>query len=47
MGRVKVMAVPKEGWRRFFEYAALERETGGSRAGGRYSAVQVRYRLVG
>ena len=27
-GGVKVVAVPREGWRRFFEYAALERETG-------------------
>jgi hypothetical protein len=25
---VNVVAVPREGWRRFFEYAALERETG-------------------
>ena len=47
VGRIKVTAVPKEGWRRFFEYAVLERESGGSRAGGRYSAVQVRYRLAG
>jgi hypothetical protein len=28
VGRVKVTAVPKEGWRRFFEYVVLERETG-------------------
>ena len=28
VGRVKVTAVPKEGWRRFFEYVPLERETG-------------------
>ena len=28
VGRVKVRAVPKEGWRRFFEYVPLERETG-------------------
>jgi hypothetical protein len=27
-GRVKVVAVPREGWRRFFEYVVLERETG-------------------
>ncbi len=27
-GGVTVVAAPKEGWRRFFEYAALERETG-------------------
>ena len=44
-GGVKIMAVPREGWRRFFEYAALERETGVSRAAGTYSAVEVRYRL--
>jgi hypothetical protein len=25
---VKVVAVPRAGWRRFFEYAVLERETG-------------------
>jgi hypothetical protein len=46
-GWVKVVAVPREGWRRFFEYAALERETGVSRAGATYSAVEVRYRLAG
>jgi hypothetical protein len=46
VGRVRVTAVPKEGWRRFFEYAALERETGVSRAGGTYSGVEVRYRLT-
>lgn len=45
VGRVKVRAVPKEGWRRFFEYVSLERETGGSRTGATYSAVEVRYRL--
>jgi hypothetical protein len=28
VGRVQVTAVPKEGWRRFFEYVPLERETG-------------------
>jgi site-specific DNA recombinase len=28
VGRVQVVAVPKEGWRRFFEYVPLERETG-------------------
>ena len=28
VGRVRVVAVPKEGWRRFFEYVPLERETG-------------------
>jgi hypothetical protein len=27
-GGVKVVAVPREGWRRFFEYVVLERETG-------------------
>ena len=27
-GGVKVVAVPREGWRRFFEYVPLERETG-------------------
>jgi hypothetical protein len=27
-GRVKVVAVPREGWRRFFEYAVLEFQTG-------------------
>jgi hypothetical protein len=43
---IKVVAVPPEGWRRFFEYAALERETGFSRTGTTYSAVEVRYRLV-
>ena len=26
--RVKVVAVPREGWRRFFECVVLERETG-------------------
>ena len=42
----KVVAVPKEGWRRFFEYVPLERETGVSRAGAAYSGVEVRYRLA-
>src|SRR6266511_2622312 len=28
VGQVKVVAVPKEGWRRFFESVPLERETG-------------------
>ncbi len=28
VGQVKVVAVPKESWRRFFEYVPLERETG-------------------
>ena len=28
VGGVKVVAVPREGWRRFFEYVVLERETG-------------------
>jgi hypothetical protein len=46
VGRVKVTAVPKEGWRRFFEYVVLERETGVSRAGTTYSAVEVRYRVA-
>jgi hypothetical protein len=41
-GGVSVVAVPKEDWRRFFEYAALERETGVSRASTTYSAVEVR-----
>jgi hypothetical protein len=27
-GPVRVVAVPKEAWRRFFEYVVLERETG-------------------
>jgi hypothetical protein len=45
VGQVKVAAVPKESWMRFCEYAALERETGVSRAGGTYSTVEVRYRL--
>jgi hypothetical protein len=27
-GSVTLVAVPKEGWRRFFEYAALELQTG-------------------
>ena len=27
-GRVRVVAVPKEAWKRFFEYVVLERETG-------------------
>jgi hypothetical protein len=27
-GEVRVVAVPREGWRRFFEYVVLERETG-------------------
>jgi hypothetical protein len=31
---LKVVAVPREGWRRFFEYVVLERETGFSRASG-------------
>jgi hypothetical protein len=30
-----------------FEYVPLERETGVSRSAGTYSAVEVRYRLVG
>ena len=47
VGRVKVTAVPKEGWRPFFEYVVLERETGVSRAGGTYSEVEVRHRIVG
>jgi hypothetical protein len=47
VGRVQVTAVPKEGWRRFFKYVVLERETGVSRAGGTYSVVEVRYRLAG
>jgi hypothetical protein len=46
-GGVKVVAVPREGWRRFFEYVVLERETGVSRSGGTYSTVEVRYRLAG
>jgi hypothetical protein len=37
---------PKEGWRRFFKYVPLERETGVSRSGATYSAVEVRYRLA-
>jgi hypothetical protein len=28
VGGVEVVAVPREGWRRFFEYVVLERETG-------------------
>jgi hypothetical protein len=36
----------RRGRRAFFEYAALERETGVSRAGGTYSGVEVRYRLA-
>jgi hypothetical protein len=27
-GGVSVVAAPREGWRRFFEYVVLERETG-------------------
>ena len=46
MGQVKVVAVPKEGLRRFFEYVPLERETGVSRAGAAYSVVEVRFRLA-
>jgi len=34
------------GWRRFFEYVPLERETGVSRSGAAYSEVEVRYRLA-
>ena len=45
--RVKVTAVTKAGSRRFFEYVPLERETGVSRAGTTYSAVEVQYRLAG
>jgi hypothetical protein len=46
VGQLKVVAVPKEGWRRFFEYVPLERETGVSRAGATYSEVAVHYRLT-
>ncbi len=46
VGQVKVVAVPHAGGRQFFEYVVLERETGVSRAGGTYSAVDVRYRLA-
>ena len=44
-GGVNVVAVPREGWR-FIENVPLERETGVSRAGATYSAVEVRYRLA-
>jgi hypothetical protein len=46
-GAVNGVAVPKGGWRRFFEYVVLERETGISCAGGTHSGVEVRYRLMG
>jgi hypothetical protein len=47
VGQVKVVAVPKGSWRRFFEYVVLERETGVSRSGAAHSAVEVRFRLAG
>jgi hypothetical protein len=43
---VKVVGVPRAGWRRFFEYVPLERETGLAAPSAAYSTVDVRYRLA-
>jgi hypothetical protein len=42
----KAVAVPRKGWRRFLQYGGMERETGVSRTGTTYSAVEVQYRLA-
>lgn len=45
VGRVNVTAVPKEGWRRFFKYVPLERETGLQAPSGK-TQIEFTYRLT-